>query len=152
MAKGNVGVSIDPTDLVSPEQAEIERLKLELSELRAKQPAKHEEDSGQNAASSLERYGIVIDEGNGPQDIQEVPVQVNGRAYQIRRGMFVEVPKEVVSVLNDAVIDKAVPQYDATGMPAGIKMHPTRRFPFREYGMMVDAAGKRVKEAPALAA
>lgn len=96
-------------------------------------------------ASSKERFGIIIDEGSGPNDPQEVPVQVNGRAYQIRRGAYVEVPREVVSVLNDAVVDKTIAQFDAAGMPNGIKVRPSRRYPFREFGLVIDKDGNRVQ-------
>jgi hypothetical protein len=75
-----------------------------------------------------------------------VPVQVNGRAYQITRGRYVEVPSEVVSVLRDAVIDKAVSVNDDRGMPNGIVLRPTRRFPFQELGMVINDAGERVRE------
>ena len=97
-------------------------------------------------ASSKERFGIIIDEGHDQNDITEVPVQVNGRAYQITRGQYVEVPREVVSVLKDAVIDKASAQFDKMGMPAGIKMRPSRRFPFQDFGMAINADGERVRE------
>jgi hypothetical protein len=102
--------------------------------------------AGASNASSKERFGIIIDEGHDQNDISEVPVQVNGRAYQIKRGQYVEVPIEVISVLKDAVIDRSIAQFDATGMPAGIKVRPSRRFPFQEFGMAINAQGERVRE------
>lgn len=82
-------------------------------------------------ASTDRRVVININESDDPQDLNEVPVQVNGRAYQIQRGRDVPVPPEVVVALENAVIDKAIPMKDDTGIIRGFTLRPTKRFPFR---------------------
>lgn len=148
----NAGAGIDPA-LLAGSDPEVDALKAKIAQLLEENAALRtsaavEEDGSANssASASKERFGIVIDEGSGQFDLTEVPVQVNGRAYQIARGKYVEVPAEVISVLNDAVIDKAVSNTDATGMPAGITLRSMRRFPFQNFGLVIDADGKRVRE------
>ncbi len=67
----------------------------------------------------------------------------NGRLYQIKRGQIVEVPMEVIDVLNHAVENKSIPKQDAQGNPAGYDVRAARRFPFQNYGKTVDAVGQR---------
>jgi hypothetical protein len=153
----NAGAGIDPEllDDAPAEQPSVDlaAMQEQINALLAQNRALMEERkaiAGEGhddtaSASSKESFGIIIDEGSNPNDPSEVPVQVNGRAYQIRRGSYVEVPKEVISVLNDAVTDKTIPQFDAAGMPNGVKVRPSRRYPFREFGLVIDAAGKRVQ-------
>ena len=156
----NAGAGIDPTLLgdsdptISPEmvalQAQVAQLLQENQAMREAATAVDLEDqttANSTSSASKERFGITIDEGSGKNDLQEVPVQVNGRAYQIMRGQYCEVPKEVISVLNDAVVDKAISSTDAQGMPSGITMRKMRRFPFQNHGMVINAAGERVREA-----
>ena len=140
--------SKDPKDTaISALQDQVRQLIEQNQALAAARDASLEDDNAsERAAASKERFGIIIDEGHDQNDISEVPVQVNGRAYQIKRGQYVEVPREVVGVLKDAVIDKAIASFDAQGMPDGIKLRPSRRFPFQEFGLVVDAAGKRLRE------
>ena len=82
-------------------------------------------------ASTADRVMIEINDSNDSSDTHDVFVQVNGRAYTIRRGVEVGVPPEVVHALEHAVIDKAITQYDASGLPSGLTLRPTRRYPFR---------------------
>lgn len=158
MAKStNEGAGIDPElfgEAQVPAAVELAALRDQIRQLteqnRALAEARNanlEDDrASERSAASKARYGIVIDEGSDQNDIGEVPVQVNGRAYIIKRGQYVEVPGEVVGVLKDAVIDKAVASFDAMGMPNGIKLRASRRFPFQEFGMVIDASGKRIKD------
>ena len=157
MAKTNAGVGIEPEILEAKEESqEMAHMKEMLRQIteqnRALVAALAGKDhtapgsADERTAASKERYGIVVDEGAGPNDPPEVPVQVNGRAYQIKRGQYVEVPKEVVGVLNDAVIDRSIAQFDAMGMPNGITVRPQRRFPFQNYGLVINAAGERVAD------
>jgi hypothetical protein len=159
MAKNtNAGAGIDPSllaegpEAVDARDTELADLRETVRQLLAQNRAlvdDRKEDPGsasERGAASKERFGIIIDEGHDQNDITEVPVQVNGRAYQIKRGQYVEVPREVVSVLKDAVIDKSIAQFDATGMPNGIKVRPSRRFPFQEFGLVINADGERVRE------
>lgn len=98
-----------------------------------------------SSASTKERYAIIVEEGGEANAIKRVPVQVNGRAYLIERGKRVEVPPEVVHVLENAVVDKSISVEDErTGLPNGIVVRPTRRFPFQNLGKVVDADGNRL--------
>lgn len=83
-----------------------------------------------SSASTKDRVSIRVNESERPEDNNEVLVGVNGRAYQIKRGVEVAVPPEVVHALENAVIDKAIPQFTDNGMPNGFILRPTRRFPF----------------------
>jgi len=85
-----------------------------------------------SGASTDRRVVININESEDSQDADnEVPVQVNGRAYQIKRGVDVAVPPEVVVALENAVVDRAIPLKDETGMTRGFTLRPSKRFPFR---------------------
>lgn len=159
MAKNtNQGAGIDPSLLeeapatsVEDQLKALQALVVQLTEQNraladARRANLEDDNASERQAASKERWGIIIDEGHDANDVSEVPVQVNGRAYQIKRGQYVEVPREVVSVLKDAVIDKAIASFDAMGMPNGIKMRPSRRFPFQEFGMAINAEGERIRE------
>lgn len=156
-SKINSGAGIDesllepaPAPAPSIDSDEVKKLKAQIANLmqvnKMLANAAIADESNMSEASGKERFGIIIDEGLEQQALTEVPVGVNGRVYQIVRGMYVEVPKEVISVLNDAVEAKAVSSFDANGMPAGITMRNMRRFPFQNYGMAIDADGNRVQE------
>jgi hypothetical protein len=134
--------------LAAAEKANVELvLKAEAKQLADQ----HAAGANESHASSKVRYAIVIDEARDPNEINPVFVSPNGRAYHIKRGVVVEVPREVVNVLNDAVEDRAVPRSDAQGMPNGFDVRKARRFPFQNYGMVVDAEGKRIeRELPGL--
>jgi hypothetical protein len=115
-----------------------------VAEAKAKQLLdQHGNAANESRASSKERFAIIIDEGRTEHDIDPVPVSPNGRMYQIKRGQVVEVPFEVIDVLNHAVEDRAVPKTDAQGQPAGFDVRKARRFPFQNYGKTVDANGDR---------
>ena len=99
-----------------------------------------------STASSKERWAITLDEGQDINAPSDVPIQPNGRVYNIQRGKRVEVPWDVISVLQDAVVDKTIPQIDNAGMPNGFITRPMRRFPFQIHGQTVDKDGKRLDE------
>lgn len=83
-----------------------------------------------SSASTKNRILIKINESERAEDNNEVIVGVNGRHYQIQRGVEVGVPPEVVHALENAVVDKAIPQFTEMGMPNGFILRPTKRFPF----------------------
>jgi len=152
----NVGAGVDPEVLDQPVADELAVIKAKMAALMEENAklrevsaqAAEEGDAGEANASrsaNKERYAIIIDEGVEQNSLTSVPICINGRAYLILRGRRVEVPYEVIEVLEHAVIDKSIPQNDAnTGLPNGILVRPMRRFPFQNYGMVVDATGTRL--------
>lgn len=98
-------------------------------------------DANQSQASSKERWAIVIEEANSETENQEVFVQVNGRAYQIQRGLEVHVPPEVIDVLRNAVIGRSQQTYDEFGRPKGIQVRDAPRHPFRIVRKVCDKDG-----------
>jgi hypothetical protein len=86
----------------------------------------------------------MLDEARDQNEVDPVPVGVNGRLYQLRRGVVLNVPKEVVDVLKNAVEDRAIPKKDAAGNPTGFDLRKARRFPFQDFGLVVDAKGNKV--------
>jgi len=138
--------------LVEAQNAEIARLTKIIEELTAANLSAQEAPElvipGANAsrASSKERWAIIVDEGNDATELSFVPVGVNGRVYQITRGRVVEVPLEVLGVLDHAILDKAITTVDsATGMPNGSVTRKVRRFPYQKLGKAIDSDGKRVQ-------
>lgn len=119
----------------------LEEKKL-AAEIRAESLTK---DANLSHASSKERHIIVVDEGRDKGDYKRVPVGCNGRSYDLARGVKIEVPQDVISVLNDAVVGAARPILDErTGVEAGVEFVNTRRFPFTYVGKSIDETGKRL--------
>jgi hypothetical protein len=95
-------------------------------------------------ASAFPRVKVVIDESQNPSDPSRALVIVNGRAYDIQRGIETDLPPEVVEALENAVADKVFQSADGE-----IHTRPTKRFPFRiqdEEGQRVMAAWKEYHE------
>lgn len=126
--------------------AALEALNKALEAKKAAAEEKAEAASGGanfSRASTKERFRIMIDEARDPSEPNPVYVGVNGRGYYIHRMVWVDVPREVTSVLNDAVIGRAIPILDErTGIQAGVQYRPARRFPFQIQGKSRDAEGK----------
>lgn len=102
-------------------------------------------DANFSSASSKARHLIVIDEAIDKAQRGPVDVGCNGRVYRIQRGVPVEVPMDVINVLNDAVIGRAEPQIDEkTGIHAGVQFTDGRRFPFQHLRQTVNDAGERL--------
>lgn len=128
-------------------QAEIARLtKMILAMQEATQAAESSKDSNVSRASTKERIAIIVDESSDATDLSFVPVGVNGRVYQITRGRVVEVPPEVLGVLNHAILAKSFTKVDSvTGMPNGADVRNVRRFPYQKLGVAINADGVRVE-------
>jgi len=99
-----------------------------------------------SGASTAARFAIIIEPGHNATDATYVDVGVNGRVYKIQRGPVVEVPPEVIGVLKDAIMGKAVPQEDEKGLPHGVSFRHSRRFPFRVLGKAINEKGERIKK------
>lgn len=132
---------------LSAANSEIARLtKMILAMQEATQAAAAADVANVSRASTKERWAIIVDESPDATDLSFVPVGVNGRVYQITRGRVVEVPPEVLVVLNHAVLDKSFTKVDSvTGMPNGADVRKVRRFPYQKLGKAVDAEGNRVE-------
>lgn len=97
-------------------------LGLELPEKKERKPrtrkAKLEERAGQlvqpKERKEVKKYRIMINEQEG--ELNYLPVGVNGKVYQIMRGVEVVVPEEVLGVLRNAITDRVIrePQQDGT--------------------------------------
>lgn len=139
--------------LAEAQTAEIARLTKIIEELQAANQAAQAVETAEapsvgnaNRASSKERWAIIVDEGNDATELSFVPVGVNGRVYQIQRGRVVEVPIEVLGVLDHAILDRAVATVDSvTGMPNGSTTRKVRRFPYQKLGKAIDIEGTRVQ-------
>lgn len=101
--------------------------------------------ANESNASSIERWAIVVEEGRDENEINPVYIGVNGRGYSMKRGEVVEVPREVLSVLDTAVELRATPVADTNGVASGFKTREARRFPYRNLGKIVDSNGQRLK-------
>jgi len=77
------------------------------------------------AKAEPERIGIIISESENPKDTH-VFISVNGYAFNIKRGERVEVPPEIVHVLENAVESRLI----LTG-EGRHELKSFNRFPFR---------------------
>jgi hypothetical protein len=77
------------------------------------------------AKAKGDRVALLIHEQDGLAGSDDVFVGVNGRGYQIKRGVEVLVPPEVVEVLNNAIITHFEPDKDG-----GMRERSVRRFNF----------------------
>lgn len=75
------------------------------------------------------RVRIFIDESSDSSDLQFVFLSLNGRAYQVKRGVEVDIPAELLEILQHAVVEKEVS--DESGAKEFRKFY---RFPFRVIG------------------
>jgi len=97
-------------------------LGLELPEKKERKPRTRKVKLEERADAMLQpkekrkvkKYRIMINEQDG--ELNYLPVGVNGKVYQIMRGVEVVVPEEVVDVLRNAITDKVIrePQQDGT--------------------------------------
>jgi len=123
--------------------AEIAALKAQITDLLKEREERAERDSSLSQASSPRRFRVIIAEGRGGADPDRVFVGVNGRGYDIQRNVEVDVPPEVVGVLETCIAGRAVPRVNEKGITAGVDFVPNHRFPFRVIGEAVDINGVR---------
>lgn len=101
--------------------------------------------ANESRATSKERWAIVVEEGRDENEINPVYVAVNGRGYSLKRGEVVNVPREVISVLDNAIELRATPIMGENGVVSGYRTREARRFPYRNYGKSRDANGNELK-------
>lgn len=94
-------------------------------------------NSNESAASTAVRWRIVVARSTDAREADEVKIGVNGRLYQIRRGVPVDVPPEAVLALEDAVVSTPIRnEHDQiTGW------HHAPRFPYQNLGQSVSEDG-----------
>lgn len=135
--------------------ADAER-KLALAEADKQATQLADRHAGMNVAneahaSTKERWAITLDEARDANEIDPVFVSVNGRAYYLKRGRRVEVPREVVETLNHAVQTVTTTQFDdRTGVAIGSTSRNARRFPYQLHGKAIDINGARLLSAEEL--
>lgn len=59
-------------------------------------------------------FEVIVEEGD-EQELNYIPVSVNGVVFQIMRGMKVVLPESYLEVLNNAMATKTVSDLDASG-------------------------------------
>lgn len=123
--------------------AEIERLKAVIAK-QEKALAERNADSSISRSANKRRIRIILASARDSSEGQRVFASVNGRGYDMARNMPVDVPPEVVDVLNNAVQGRAQPHFDVKGNMNGVEFVEGHRFPFQIVGEAVDIEGKRV--------
>lgn len=128
-------------EIIKKQQADL----VKKADAVGKAAGKKEGEANSSRASTKARWAIVIEEARDSTETTYVDVGANGRAYRMQRGVVVDVPPEVIGVLKDAVVGRAVPIVNEQGISAGVTYRNGRRFPFRILGRSVDAQGVRIK-------
>lgn len=127
-------------------KAKLAVVEKEKADALAKQMAdNHAAGANESHSSTKERWSISIDESPDENAVDPVFVQINGRGYSMKRGRVVEVPKEVLGVLDCAVENKSIPRSTPAGLPNGYTVRRARRFPYQNFGKCIDAKGGRLE-------
>lgn len=95
----------------------------------------------ESSASTKVRYRIVVEPSTEEGAPTTVTPSVNGRMYAIKRGEPVDVPPEVLHVLDNAVQGTLVKSQDDRGNSLGYEVRDSRRFPYQVLGQSRDADG-----------
>lgn len=122
---------------------EVKELKQRIATMELEN-AERLKDTGISEASSKRRVRIRIAEAHDENEPPRVFVGVNGRAYYIMRNRDVDVPPEVVEVLNNAIQERVGKHIDEKGVEAGIEFIEAHRFPFVNLGDSIDVHGNRL--------
>jgi hypothetical protein len=112
-----------------------------IAELEKEKADRAELESNISQASSQKRLRIFIEEKRSSSEIDPVFVGCNGRGYYIKRGHEVDVPVEVVHILDNAIEGVVKPRPSTVG---GVDFIKSLRFPFRKLGLAVDENGTRL--------
>jgi len=133
------------TRLVTEQAKMIEQLTAKA----AKTPVVDERTTAnESRASTKKRIRILVEESQNDGDPEYVDVFVNGRGYRLRRGYEVDVPPEVVEVLDHAIEERMIPLKDSRGMPNGYTVRRMRRVPYRHMGIAMDEKGNKLMGEP----
>lgn len=98
---------------------------LVASNLRAKSTAKSVKGANHDGALSGKARIVTIHPTNDEGGSEAVFLSLNGYAYQIPRGMPIEVPEEVVQILKNAK-----QELTSFGKDGSLITRETQRFPF----------------------
>jgi hypothetical protein len=134
-AQAQQSVSRDIDEVALLEQFKKEALERATAALKEQAEAEVSESNANEGRGlpdahgfSKKRFRIFIHESQNASDPKEQPVSINGYAWNIKRGVDVLVPPEVVHVLENAITEVVV---QAEG---GLITRPAHRIPFQNYG------------------
>ena len=140
---GNTGFELsDVKPVEAPQQVDsdlVENLKARIAAQEEQLRALGSVGGTQSHASTKKRIRIRIDEARDSSEPNPVFVGVDGRGYQIRRGVEVDVPPEVAHVLDIAIAGRGVPRGGG-----GTDFVQGRRIPYQVLGIAVNEAGERL--------
>lgn len=136
----------DPELTAAATHAALVNAMARIAELEQEKADREELESTISQASSQKRLRIYIEEKRHSTEIDPVFVGCNGRGYYIKRGFEVDVPVEVVAILDNAIEGVVKPRPATVG---GVDFITSRRFPFRKLGVAVDEKGVRLMPAVA---
>lgn len=91
-------------------------------------------------ASTKARWRVVVARAADPREGSEIKVGVNGRIYQVQRGVAVDLPPEAVLALADAVMSTAIRNAD----DQIVGWHDAPRLPFQILGQSVSEDGTKL--------
>lgn len=108
-------------------------------------PKDGEEPTGgdANSASTLVRWRVLLARSGNAADPAFHCVQINGRNYQIRRGQTVDVPPEVVLVLDQAVHSLPIVDPDSSRV---LGYQDAHRVPYQVMGLAIDHNGNQLMD------
>ena len=125
---------------VDERDAEIARLKAVIAK-QEKDLLERNADSSISRSANKRRIRIILASARDASEGNRVFASVNGRAYDMARNVPVDVPPEVVDVLNNAVQGRAQPHFDIKGNMNGVEFVEGHRFPFQIVGESIDIDG-----------
>lgn len=140
------------SELVSQMLKKIQQLEADKNALiderdKRNTPRDDNKSANESRASTKARYRIIVEEGRDKHSPTHVFVGVNGRGYNIRRGVEVDVPPEVIENLKDAVEVTQVAVVDPErDVVTGTQERRVRRFPFQVLGKSRDEKGNQLME------
>ena len=99
-----IASSMLKSEIPSGDVTREELVDLILDMQESQNVAPEQPETTAKAPQSAKKYKLVIHEQDGVGGLDDVPVSINGYAYNIKRNHEVVVPETVISVLKDAVM------------------------------------------------